>query len=47
MGRLHLTMNPIGSDETIDLSSLPSGVYLMKVTNKTNNLVQVQNIVKQ
>ena len=47
VGRIHRNINPIGSTHTIDISSLPKGLYLVKISNKTNNLVEFQKIVKQ
>jgi len=47
VGRIHQKISPIESTHTVDISSLPKGLYIMKVLNKTNNLVEIQKIVKQ
>ncbi len=47
IGRLHRKINSIETIQTIDLSSLPKGLYMIKVLNKDNNLVEIQKIVKQ
>jgi len=47
LGQIHQTINPSGNTHTIDLSSLPVGLYFVSVRNKTNNLLQVQKILKQ
>lgn len=46
-GKIHRKINPTGFAQTINISSLPKGLYIMRVLNKTNNLVEIQKIVKQ
>ena len=47
VGRIYRKINPNGLINTIDISSLPKGLYFIRVLNKTNNLVEIQKIVKQ
>ena len=47
VGRLHETVNATGATQVIDVSSLPSGIYTVKVLDQSNSLVDVQKIVKQ
>ncbi len=47
VGQRHRTIHPSGLTHTIDISSLPKGLYFVKVLNKENHLVEVQKIVKQ
>jgi hypothetical protein len=46
LGRLLRTINPKGSIHKSDISSLPSGMYIIKVLNKTNNITEIQELVK-
>ncbi|MBT3242209.1 MAG: T9SS type A sorting domain-containing protein [Bacteroidetes bacterium] len=46
-GRIHRTIYPSRSAHTIDTSTLPKGLYFIKVLNKTNSILKVQKIVKQ
>ena len=46
MGKLILTNNLISGSNTVDLSSLPTGVYLVKFTNE-NNENKTLKVVKQ
>ena len=45
-GAVHSTIASSGSTATIDLSSLPMGVYLIKIISVTNNIVRVEHIIK-
>lgn len=46
-GRIHRTIYPTESALTIDTSTLPKGLYFIKVLDKTNSKLMVQKIVKQ
>jgi len=46
LGQVYQTINPNGSVYTINILSLPSGLYFVKVSNTDNNLVKVQKIIK-
>lgn len=46
-GRIHRTIYPTESTLTIDTSTLPKGLYFIKVLNKTNSMLKVLKIVKQ
>jgi hypothetical protein len=46
-GRKLQLINNAGSTQTIDISSLPKGLYLVKVSNVANNLVEVQKVMKE
>jgi len=45
--QVYQTLNSTGNITTIDVSAIPSGLYFIKVTNSTNNFIQVQKIIKQ
>ena len=47
VGRTYRKIYPIGLINTIDISSLPKGLYFIRVLSKTNNLVEIRKIVKQ
>jgi hypothetical protein len=47
IGRIHRKSHPIGSTHTMDISSLPKGLYFVKILNKAKELLEVQKIVKQ
>lgn len=48
MGRSHLNIHPAaGSSHTIDLSSLPGGLYVLRILNKINHELEIQKVVKQ
>ena len=46
-GQIHQTVNPIGNNHTIDISTLPSGLYFVRVQNLNNNMLEVQKIIKE
>ncbi|MEA1876334.1 MAG: sialate O-acetylesterase [Bacteroidota bacterium] len=46
-GRIIRTIHPTESAYTIDTSTLPKGLYFIKVSDKTNSLLKVHKIVKQ
>jgi hypothetical protein len=45
VGRIHRKINPTDSSYTMDVSSLPKGLYFIRILNKTNNLVEIQKVV--
>jgi hypothetical protein len=47
VGRLCLKINFTDETQNIDISSLPEGLYVVKVLDKDNHLMQVLKIVKQ
>ncbi|MEL7427702.1 MAG: sialate O-acetylesterase, partial [Bacteroidota bacterium] len=47
IGRLHRTVNASGSTHTIDISALPNGLYTLKVLDETDEIIEVQKVVKQ
>ena len=47
VGRMHQIIQPTGATYTIDISSLPKGLYILKVLNKANSLVEIRKIVKR
>ncbi len=47
LGRIHRNINPIGSTQTIDISSLPKGIYFVKILNKNNSQLEIRKIVKE
>lgn len=47
MGRLHQTIQTDKKATKIDISLWPKGLYLMKIINTENKLVEIQNLVKQ
>ncbi|MGK0315179.1 MAG: hypothetical protein ACI86M_001407 [Saprospiraceae bacterium] len=47
LGRIKQTIHPDSSTHTIDTSTLPKGLYFIKVLDKTNSVLKVQKIVKQ
>ena len=46
-GRIQRRILPTKSIYTIDTSTLPKGMYFIKISDKNNNLLKVQKIVKQ
>lgn len=46
-GQVYQTINTSGNINTIDVSTLPSGLYFIRITNSANKLVQVQTIIKE
>lgn len=47
VGRLQQRRKLIGTTQTIDISSLPIGLYVIKILDERNNLIDAQKIVKQ
>ena len=47
VGRLQQRRKLIGTTQTIDISSLPIGLYIIKILDERNNLIDAQKIVKQ
>ena len=45
-GIVYSTIVTSGSSTTIDLSTLPNGVYLIKIINLSNDLVKLEQIIK-
>ncbi|MCD6347781.1 MAG: T9SS type A sorting domain-containing protein [Bacteroidales bacterium] len=45
-GRIHQTIYSTKSTHTIDTSTLPKGLYFIKISDKTNSMLKVQKIVK-
>ena len=46
-GQIYKTFNPKGSVYTVDVSTLPAGIYFVKVLDLNNNLLAVKKIVKE
>ncbi len=46
-GSIHQTINPINETETINISTLSTGIYYLSLLNKTNNEQKVYKIIKQ
>lgn len=46
-GQLYQTLSSTGNRTVINTSNLPSGLFFVRVTNTTNNIIQVQKIIKQ
>lgn len=46
-GATYLTLNPIGSETIIDVSTLPSGMFFISVENQDHEDVCVQKIIKE
>jgi len=46
-GQIYQTINSSGNSHTIDISSLPSGIYFVRIQNLNNNLLEVQLIIKE
>ncbi|PKV50910.1 putative secreted protein (Por secretion system target) [Aquimarina sp. MAR_2010_214] len=47
LGQIHRTINPTKATEKINLSTLPKGLYLIKLIDEMNNFLKVQRIIKQ
>ncbi len=47
VGRMHRKTTLSGLKQTIDISALPKGLYMLRVLDKANNLIEVQKLVKQ
>ncbi|NNE25863.1 MAG: T9SS type A sorting domain-containing protein [Saprospiraceae bacterium] len=47
VGRLHQVITSKASTCSIDMSSLPDGIYMLRVLNKPSHRIQVKKIVKQ
>ena len=45
-GVVYSTIVSTGNTTTIDLSTLPAGVYLVRIINLSNNIVQLEHIIK-
>lgn len=46
-GQIHQLVNPNGNVHTIDISSLPSGLYFVRILDLNNNLLEVKKIIKE
>jgi hypothetical protein len=46
VGRIHRKANPNGAIYTFDISSLPKGIYFVRVLNEDNTFVSIRKIVK-
>lgn len=46
-GQIYQVINPIGYVHTIDISTLPSGLYFVRTQSLNNNLFEVQKIIKE
>ena len=46
-GQVHHFINPYGNIHTVDISTLPSGLYLVRVYNLNNELLEVQKLIKR
>ena len=46
MGKTLRNIKATGSSQIINISSFPQGLYFIKILNKTNDLVEIQKIVK-
>ena len=47
VGKLQCKITPSSTTHTIDISSLPKGIYLIKIINKINQIAITQKVVKQ
>lgn len=47
LGRVHLTVNPTEATQIINLTTLPKGIYLVKLLDESNDTIRVQKIIKQ
>ncbi len=47
IGQIHQTISATGNTHTIDISTLPTGLYFVRIVNKTNNLLEIKTIIKQ
>ncbi len=45
-GQITQTINNVGNAHTIDISALPAGLYFVRVRNLSNNLLEIQKIIK-
>lgn len=46
-GQVYSVINNAGNSHTIDISNLPAGLYLIRVTHLTNNQLVFQKIIKE
>jgi len=47
LGRIHRTINATTETQTINLSTLPQGLYFVSLKNEMNNSLKVYKIIKQ
>jgi len=47
VGQIQQVINPIGNTHTVDVTTLPAGLYFIRVRNSTNTLIDVQKIIKE
>ena len=47
VGRIHRSISTNESTHTIDISSLPNGLYIVKILDGNNNLIDLKKVVKQ
>lgn len=45
-GNVHTTVSNLGNSRTIDMSDLPSGIWLIKIVQLSNNALCVEQIIK-
>jgi hypothetical protein len=46
LGRIHITIQPTTAIETYDLSKLPKGLYIVRLSDESTNYLNVQKIIK-
>ena len=46
-GKRYQTIKPVGNSHTIEVSSLPAGLYFVRVIHRNNAMLHVQKIIKQ
>lgn len=47
VGQIHTSLNGMTSPITVDLNSLPDGMYFLRVVNHTNGAVHLEKMIKQ
>lgn len=47
VGRSLRSINTNESSHTIDISTLPKGLYILKIKNKHNELIEIKKVIKQ
>ena len=46
-GQVLRSITPMGNSFTIDISNFSSGIYLVRVKNSSDKLIEVQRIIKE
>ncbi|MEO0627699.1 MAG: T9SS type A sorting domain-containing protein, partial [Bacteroidota bacterium] len=47
LGRIWLKINPSGISQTLDLSGLPSGLYVLRALHSLSNRIESQKLIKE